>query len=44
MIGGIITRKYGASIGGLIISAVNITHWQLSFKKQPADNKNKSEK
>ena len=33
MIGGIITGKHGATVGGLIVSAVNVQNWLQWIKK-----------
>ena len=34
MIGGIITGKHGATVGGLIVSAVNVQQWIHWDKKE----------
>ena len=40
MIGGIITGKHGATVGGLIVAAVNVQQW-IQWNKNN-DNKNQS--
>ena len=41
MIGGIITGKHGAVVGGLIVAAVDVQHW-LKWNKQRSQNLIKS--
>ncbi len=40
MIGGIITSKHGATVGGIIVSGVNVQqwiHWSKKYKKECND-------
>ena len=36
MVGGVVTKKYGASIGGLIVAAVNYWQWDAWRKRATA--------
>ena len=37
MIGGIITGKHGATVGGIIVAGVNVQQWlQLNKKEKPS--------
>ena len=40
MIGGIITGKHGATVGGLIVAAVNVQQWIQWNKKENNNNNN----
>ncbi|MCU0372129.1 MAG: hypothetical protein MUE56_02650 [Ignavibacteria bacterium] len=39
MIGGIITGKHGATVGGIIVAAVNVQQWMKWYKE---NNKNQN--
>jgi Mg2+/citrate symporter len=41
MVGGIVTKKYGASIGGLIVAAVNYWQWDAWRKQASAGDSSK---
>ena len=44
MVGGIVTRKYGASVVGLIVAAVNYWQWDAWRKKTSAGDSSRPER
>ena len=40
MIGGIVTGKHGATVGGIIVAGVNVQQWMTWNKERKRDDKN----
>lgn len=43
IVGGIATGKHGATIGGIIVAAVNFGHWQTRRRRQSVGGSEKPE-